>query len=84
MEKMKQLLILMQIVKYGIYSKRAKKFVYSSVRIRAHLIIYCNRAIDLHSYIGKTSYFLKTLKECIEIRLINNTDITQRSFDVVN
>jgi hypothetical protein len=83
-EKMKQLLILMQIVKYGIYSKRAKKIIYSSVRLRAHLIIYCNRAIDLHSYIGKTSYFLKTLKECIEIRLINNTDITRRSFDIVN
>ena len=31
-------------------------------------LIYCNRAIDLNSYIGKTSYFLKTLKECIEIR----------------
>ena len=72
---MEQLSILMQIIKYGIYVKRKSNIIHSDSRIRAHLILYCNKAIMVHNYIGKTSFFLENLKECFEVRLITKTAI---------
>ena len=72
---MEQLSILMQIIKYGIYIKRKSNIIHSDSRIRAHLILYCNKAIMVHNYIGKTSFFLENLKECFEVRLITKTAI---------
>ena len=74
-EEMYQFRVLMQIIKYAIYTKRNENFNFSEVRIRAHMLSYCNSTIIVLKKIGKKGQFILKLKKIIENRLITNAAI---------
>ena len=74
-EEMYQFRVLMQITKYAIYTKRNENFNFSEVRIRAHMLSYCNSTMIVLKRIGKKGQFILKLKKIIENRLITNAAI---------
>ena len=74
-EDMQQLLILIQILKFAIYSRRKEIFHFSEIRIRAHLISSANSTINLLERTCKKFCFIIKLRKIFENRLNNNVQI---------
>ena len=74
-EEIYQFRVLMQIIKYAIYTNRNENFNFSEIRIRAHMLSYCNSTMIVLKRIGKKGQFILKLKKIIENRLITNAAI---------
>ena len=74
-EDMQQLLILIQILKFSIYSKRKEIFRFSEIRIRAHLISSANSTINLLERTCKKFCYIIKLRNILENRLTTNVQI---------